>query len=439
LGQPIAHGRNTLVCLRIENLGKIWGATIDDWMPYRFVKDGAEVQKLPVSCDDYYVPDPGSTAFGLTTVSSINLDALDQTPAETGIFGAVDTVYSNADAMYLAGRGWMDSSFTYSLPDTPVDVSKTYLHKFDLATNPEHPTYAASGVVPGHVNNQFSIDEKDGVLRVTTTSTKASQSSWETSNNLFVLGTQGASLTPLGSIKGLAKGESIYSTRFVGNRGYVVTFRQVDPLFVIDLSVPTHPVVLSELKIPGFSEYMHPIDDGHLLTIGQDANQDGQVQGLALQLFDVTDATDPKLLHKYVFSGQDYGYSEAQYNHKAFTYYEPKKTLVFPFSAWQQNGMKSTLEVFSVDVAQGIHKTGAIDHSAFFANQQQPEPTDPCGYTPMIEVRRGLFIDDYVYSISYGGVIASPAAAPNTTSASVALPAPVISYPGGCGWGGFEG
>ncbi len=417
--------------LRFKNALAIYGSTISDWLPYRFEKSGGNVSLLAPSCGSYYVPTTGSTAYGLVQVESFALDNLAAPLVETSIVSAVDTVYSNADGLYLAARGWLDPQISWSLPVEAVDQSETFIHKFDLATNPAEPAYVATGSVPGHVKNQFSLDEKDGLLRIATTRQLASQTDWTTSNDVYVLGQNQAELVQVGAVTGLAPGEQIYSTRFVGDRGYVVTFRQVDPLFVIDLSAPATPTVLAELKIPGFSEYMHPMDENHLLTIGQDATNDGQVIGLALQVFDVTDPAAPALMHKYTFSGSESGYSEAQYNHKAFNWYAPKNLLAFPFSGWNPTTgqMKSSLELFDVTLAGGIQKRGSIDHTSFFA-------ADPYGYCNGyygVDVRRGVFIDDYVYAISYGGVTASDVSAPETPVANVALPQPAQPY-GYCGF-----
>jgi uncharacterized secreted protein with C-terminal beta-propeller domain len=171
---------------------------------------------------------------------------------------------------------------------------------------------------------------------------------------------------PVGELRGLAPGETIYSTRFLGDRGYMVTFRQVDPLFVFDLADPAEPTLLGELKIPGFSEYMHPLeDDLHLLTIGFDGTDDGQITGLALQIFDVTDPTDPKLSHKQVISEQWSGWSEALYNHKAFTLY--RDVLAIPFEGYDDvNGVYgSALRLFRVSSSEGITELGSIDHSPY--------------------------------------------------------------------------
>jgi uncharacterized secreted protein with C-terminal beta-propeller domain len=399
-----AEWKTAYAQLRVDNTFAISAATLDDFLPRRFEKDGANVSVAAPSCTDYYVPPAGSTTYGLTQVQSFDLASSDSALHQTYVVGHATTVYANADSMYLASEAYNDSLWaTYQLLPSPVVMEKTHLHKLDLATNPAKPDYVASGTVPGRVDSQFSLDEKDGMLRISTTATMASVDTWDTINNLFVLGQNGGKLTTVGSVTGLAPGEQIYSTRFVGDRGYVVTFRQVDPLFVFDLSNPAQPELKAELKIPGFSEYMHPLNGGtHLLTIGQDGTDTGQITSPALQIFDVQDATNPVLTHKLVLPD---GYSEALYNHKAFTFYEDM--LAIPFSSWGYDpdySMSSTLELFDIDVTAGITHRGSIDHTAFFGSIA---PTDPCYYAYPIEVRRGVFIGDNIYAISAGGVTAS--------------------------------
>ena len=165
----------------------------------------------------------------------------------------------------------------------------TAIHKFDISS-PTKTVYRGSGSVSGYLLSQWSLSEFGGVLRVVSTETPA----WwgegrESESYLTTLREQDGALSQVGRIGGLGKGERVYAVRFVGNTGYVVTFRQVDPLFVVDLAAPTAPKLLAALKIPGFSEYMHPLDDTHLLTIGRDASATGRTQALQLQIFDVTD------------------------------------------------------------------------------------------------------------------------------------------------------
>jgi len=236
-------------------------------------------------------------------------------------------------------------------------------------------------------------------------------------------------------------GEQIFSTRFVGDRAYVVTFRQRDPLMVVDTSDPEELTLLGELHIPGFSDYMHPIDGGHLLTIGRDADESGVQRGLLLQIFDVTDPTNPVLAHRFAYT-QD-GWSEANGNHKAFTFFQPREgspyegLLAFPFVNYAYStDFRSSLEVFDVSIAGGFTKLGSIDHTALvrqcFIDQNggvapiEGDYFDPyyCGNP---EVRRGMFVtgnehDEYVYSISGGGMLVNQLPELTVPLASVPLP-----------------
>ncbi|WP_437967410.1 beta-propeller domain-containing protein [Sorangium sp. So ce260] len=415
--------------LRAENAALIEEAPLSAWLPYRFEKQGETVTEIGASCADFYIPDAGTTSYGLTQIESIDLADLDEAPESTSIIGATDTVYSSHDALYVAARGWQEPASPEG--DEVVSADLTHLHKFDLVADPSQPRYVASGSVPGHILNQFSLDEHNGKLRVSTTATMWSATERTTSNSVFVLEAQGTELARIGAITDLAPGEQIRSTRFFGDRGYVVTFLQVDPLFVLDLSDPASPSVAGELKIPGFSEYMHPLDDGHLLAIGRDGDEEGRVTGLALQIFDVTNASAPALVHKETLEG-DYAYSEAEYNHKAFTYYGAQDVLAFPVVSYDREtgAVASTLELFNVDVEDGFQHLGAVDHSSFFS------ATSGCYYGSP-EVRRGVFIEDHVYSISFGGVIANALDDLTTPVASLPLPAPT-SWGYACG-GGVSG
>ncbi|MDC0679597.1 beta-propeller domain-containing protein [Sorangium atrum] len=403
--------------LRAENAAIIEDAPLSTWLPYRFEKQGEAVELLDASCSDFYVPEAGTTSYGLTQIESIDLADLAATPESTSIVGATDTVYASHDALYVAARSWDHQA---APGEVFVGTNVTHLHKFDLIADPSQPGYVASGSVSGHIINQFSLDEHDGKLRVSTTSQVSAEPRWTTSNNVFVLEAQGTDLAQIGAVTDLAPGETIQSTRFVGDRGYVVTFRRVDPLFVIDLANPASPSVAGELKIPGFSEYMHPLDDGHLLTIGRDGEEDGTVTGLALQIFDVTNASAPALLHKEALDGAKYMHSEAEYNHKAFTYYGELGVLAFPLVSFdgETGAMSSTLELFNVDIEDGFSRLGAVDHSGFFSSV-------PSGcYYGGAAVQRGLFIEDYVYSYSQGGVLVNALDDLETPVASLPLPTP---------------
>jgi uncharacterized secreted protein with C-terminal beta-propeller domain len=212
------------------------------------------------------------------------------------------------------------------------------------------------------------------------------------------------SLVRVGALDGLAPGEDIRSVRFDGDRGYVVTFKKTDPLFVLDLYQPAKPEVLGELKIPGFSTYMHRIDRDHLLSIGFDADDRGDFayfDGVILQLFDVRNPTRPKLVHKEKI-GTRGSSSEAATNHLAFNYFDEKGLLAFPMTVCEGggDGRRSTeltfggLLVYKVSIAGGFERLGGIDHGTRGVS---------CGTwwsNATSAVKRSIFMDDLVYSIA---------------------------------------
>jgi uncharacterized secreted protein with C-terminal beta-propeller domain len=178
------------------------------------------------------------------------------------------------------------------------------------------PRYVASGTVPGYLLGQFALDEYQGDLRVATT-LEAVRAPTEMQSRVSVLALRGDRLVGVGEVGGLGRGETIRAVRFIGPLGYVVTFRQTDPLYVVDLSRPESPAVAGELKLPGYSAYLHPIGDGLLLGLGQNADADGRQLGLQLSLFDVTDPAHPRRLDRVALPG---GYSDVEADHHAFTY-----------------------------------------------------------------------------------------------------------------------
>ncbi|MBX3229522.1 MAG: beta-propeller domain-containing protein [Labilithrix sp.] len=332
----------------------------------------------------------------------------------------------------------------------PYSQSNTHVHKFEFQSDAKFANYVASGTVRGTVKDQFSLDDKDGILRLAS----HEQRTYVTAdgryahadgsvipkgsppparpamvNHLFTLEQKGPWLETIGDGGDLAPNEQIYSVRFVEHRGYVVTFRQVDPLFVFDLSNPSKPNKLGELTIPGFSTYMHPLGSTHLLTIGRDASPEGRVQALQLKIFDVTDGANPRTAWELTYTGSEYGSSDAEHDHKAFTYFpqaDGTGYLALPFYSYGYDpndpygGMKSTLEIFHVNTASGIKKLGAIDASTLVKDRQNGY----CGgyYGP--SVRRGVFLDSTVYAISYGGIAAKDIKALDAPALTLPLSTP---------------
>ncbi|NUO49480.1 MAG: hypothetical protein HOV80_11555 [Polyangiaceae bacterium] len=406
--------------LRARNEIAIHSATLDELLPDHFIASTTGIEDAGFACEDVYVPTSGTTEFGTTQIHSLDLAALEAESPTTIVFGSTQTIYQNQDTLVLAAQSWsqhLSMGPVWDLSDEPVSLVGTHLHSFALTEGDGRPAYRASATVPGALSDQFALDEKDGVLRIATTEQIASRSDWgRTANAMFTLGDGDGGLSPLGEVRDLAPGESIYATRYVGDRAYVVTFRQVDPLFVFDLSNPSEPKLTAELKIPGFSEYMHPLNGGtHLLTIGVDGDEDGANGAIALQIFDVTDAAAPKLTHKFPLTDeQGWSWSEALYNHKAMTFYED--VLAFPVEGYTTSP-QSGLALFRIDPTNGITELGRISHTPYFNGGQS---YDYCYYG--YGVRRGVFIEDHVLSISEAAIVASPIETPSVTTAAIELP-----------------
>lgn len=399
---------------RADAIAAIRARSLDDWLPTALEGNAdAGLTALPVDCTGFHLPEPGLAEWGVMQIVGFDLAAADSPVSRTGVWGWAGEVYANADVMIIAQNDW---SVWWRRRHEPGEwvSDRTFLHQFEIgesgATN-----YEASGTVPGVIVDQFSLDQRDGVVRVTTTETAWTWSTrrrWQPpriTNRLYTMEPRDGVLRGMDRTGHLGEpDERIFSTRFIGDTAYVVTFRQVDPLYAIDVSNPEDIVVLGELKIPGFSTYMHPLGEAkdHLLTIGQDANpRTGEIRGLALQIFDVSDPTDPKQVHKHVFEDR-WGYSEALWEHKAFTYFDHLEMLAFPYVAWGNdwNDYRSSLELFDVSIEGGIVPRGSIDHTALLDPLCGDRAFDwECRYYGM-PIRRGVFIEDYIYSISYGGI-----------------------------------
>lgn len=261
-----------------------------------------------------------------------------------------------------------------------------YTTLYKLSVDKGSIEYVASGKVPGRIVNQFSLDEHEDNLRIATTvdarwSRYGQQS--ESYTNVYVLNDD---LQTIGELTELAPTERIYSTRFIQDRLYMVTFKQVDPFFVIDLSNPTKPKELGQLKIPGFSRYLHPYDENYLIGIGQDATELGRTTGLKISLFNVEDVENPVEVAKYV-TDERYASSSALYEHKAFLFSKEKNLLVIPAYSWGYDDTDRYNGAFVFDISpEGIELRGLIDHSTGDSYFQQ--------------VERSLYIDDLLYTKS---------------------------------------
>jgi hypothetical protein len=401
----------------------IRAAELDDWLPKgkRILPDGSETVLAP-DCTDFHRSN-APTRLGLATVVSLELDR--QTIDHTAVLGDVGEIYASKSSLYIASPHW------WWWPRAG-QTSHTYLHKFDI-TDPADAIYVASGGVDGYVLNQFAMDEHEGFLRVATT-----VDSWvedddfgpwgrnETTNRVSVLSERSGALKVIGKTSDVAKGERIQSARFMGDRGYLVTFEQIDPLFTLDLSQPEQPRIVGELKIPGFSSYLHPLDENHLLAIGVDLPEprDGRVdwmqRRMKLTIFDVSDFARPVVKHETTV-GTAYGWSEAAFEHKAFNYFPERGVLAIPFSDWDPvaadywDSFVSDLRIFTIDVDRGIVPNGSIDMSDLYREYRY----DQWSWFWSPSVRRSVMADDFAYAISDAGIRAAKIGATNVPLATV--------------------
>lgn len=268
---------------------------------------------------------------------------------------------------------------------TPVEPpEETEIHRFDI-TAPGAPRYVASGRVPGRLLNQYSLSEHEGHLRVATTSTSGQTSS----SAVYVL--KADTLNKVGEIGGLGDGERIYSVRFIGPVGYVVTFKQVDPLYTLDLRDPATPRKTGELKITGYSAYLHPAGDGRLIGVGQEASEEGRRLGTQVSLFDVGDPANPRRLSQ-MFQ-KDSG-TEAEWDPHAFLYWAKTGMAVLPLTSWSgsEQGGAAAL-VLTVDDS-AVTRAGTVTHPAPKAKGN----SRLIAYDPGI--RRSAVIGDSLWTVS---------------------------------------
>jgi inhibitor of cysteine peptidase len=274
-----------------------------------------------IAATSIYYTDMQDTYFSYTTFSGVNMMDDSQTPTDmTILMGGTSNMYVSTGNMYL------------TFPDTSGESTEIYR----VTINGANLSFDAKGVVPGYILNQYSMDEYNSYFRVATTVSTGSWVNRDQHNNLYVLN---MNLDTVGKIENLAQGEQIYSARFTGDKAYLVTFKQTDPFFVLDLKDPTAPTVAGELQIPGYSSYLHPYDENHIIGIGKENNT------VKLSLFDVSDMKNPTEMAKYVIGeNADYSDSIALYEPKAFLFDLQKQLLVIPASVTNYGYIAPTQE-----------------------------------------------------------------------------------------------
>lgn len=336
-------------------------------------------------CSGIYYMEPINTPNFLI-LASISLDAPDFNVQKEIILGASNTIYGSLNNIYVAN----------SFYDAPGSYDKTHIYKFSVKNG--KIKFQGVGEVQGIPLNQFAMDEKDEYFRIVT----QTHGSYKPATNVYVLN---ANLSIVGKIENLAVSEKLYSTRFFNNRLYMVTFKRIDPLFVVDLSDARTPKVLGELKIPGFSEYLHPYDENHIIGFGKDTTETpkewatpGDIKGLKLALFDVSDPIHPeqKFVETIGDSGSD---SEVLRNHKAFLFDKEKELLVFPAYVVEKGSVVKTFSgayVYNLNLKDGFVLKGKISHY-----EENEIPQDRYYYhIKGFTIRRSLYIDNFLYTIS---------------------------------------
>jgi len=354
--------------------------------------DGVNVTLRPSDIGYFNDGSYGTTLLTVAAVATHNPAGFGH---ESFLISGAQTLYVSLTDLYVTSTAWRSWS----------SETETWIYRLGIEGG--NVTYEAHGAVAGWILNQFSMDEHEGNLRVAVTNNAPERA---TSTAVYVLD---GTLAVIGKIEGIAVGEQIFSARFLGDRGYIVTFRRIDPLFVLDLSDPTAPTILGELEIPGVSTYLHPYDETHLIGVGSASCDDPTntwLNCVKLALFDVSDATAPTLVDEYIVATEGGSYSEAQWDHKAFFFsrdLNPDR-LVIPVQTWSwaevtTNDTERTefyysgwsgAYVFEVDVT-GFALQGEITHTPENTTQQ-----DPWYYGP--QVRRSLYIGDDLYTVSDG-------------------------------------
>ncbi|MFZ7137151.1 MAG: beta-propeller domain-containing protein [archaeon] len=364
-------------------------------------------QTETIEATEIYFYNNSDTSYTFTTLVAVNIQNDAQEPTyETVLLGGTSGLYVSTGSIYMTfpEYNWQEDEGT---------KTKIYKAKIDQ----EKITFIAEGEVPGYVLNQFSMDEYNGYFRVATTvnnnnwRTFAAENEPSTKNNVYVLD---SNLNVVGSLEDLAPGEQIYSARFMGNRAYVVTFRNVDPLFVIDLSLPTAPTVLGQLKVTGYSGYLHPYDENHIIGIGKETDYDSEedfawYQGVKISMFDVSDVSNPREVAKYEIGDRGTN-SPILSDHKSLLFDKEKNLLVIPVlvAELDENDYEGEIPdwtygefvwqgayVFDISPA-GINLRGQITHMDDNTDLLKSGYRFYSGYS----VQRSLYIENVLYTIS---------------------------------------
>jgi uncharacterized secreted protein with C-terminal beta-propeller domain len=362
----------------------------------------SEEIKIEVEASNVYYSNSSDSFYTFTNIVSFNIQNVDEMISyETFLIGMASHFYVSTNNIYIVSSRYLEID--------SEQLSGSIVHKISVQNG--EITYLTDGFIPGWILNQFSMDEYNGFFRIATTSGYTSQRGLSSMNNVYILD---ANMIIVGRVEGIAPGEDLYSARFVNDKCYLVTFKKVDPLFVIDLSDSENPSILGKLKIPGYSDYLHPYDETHLIGIGKETIEADEgdfawYQGLKISLFDVSDVSKPKELSKYEIGdrGTD---SQALRDHKAFLFSRSNNLLVLPVlvakidpdmyageipsNAYGEYVFQGAY-VLDISLEEDISVIGRITHL-------DNDDLLKSGYyfESKYAVKRALFINDILYTIS---------------------------------------
>lgn len=394
--QPTAFEQADLDAAKAKNVEIVRASKGSDWLPRMAMQDGASGDPRRsdlVGCDDIGFPARFS-GMSLLTVLTIDpakgLAPIDRDAAVTD----GETIYASSRALYVATPRWWDPE-DQKQNRAPRGVT-TALHKFEI--DGPTTTYRAAGEVPGFPLSQFAMSEQSGVLRVATTTAPP----WwgdgerdETQSYVTTLRETSGALVKVGQVGGLGRGERIYAVRFMGDTGYVVTFRQVDPLYTVDLSNPAAPRVAGELKITGYSAYLHPVGDGLLLGVGQEATPEGRRAGAQVSLFDVSDPARPTRVAQKLLGP---AWTNAEWDHHAFLYWPKTGLTMLPIVTEEIDNAKKTYSWTAKAVGLKVG-TRSITSAGEIVHPEVTYGPDP--------ITRSVVVGGTVYTLSDHGLGAS--------------------------------
>ncbi|HUR48902.1 MAG TPA: beta-propeller domain-containing protein [Acidimicrobiales bacterium] len=354
---PNSDDPEDLQAAAAHNRSVIEDSTLDTWLP-GYVLGGPQGENTGegalVDCTDVHSP-PIFSGLGTLSVVTVDIAGGSEPTSSASVVASGDTVYASTSRLFVStGRWGWEADALDTGPTTEV-------HGFDISV-PTATEYVGSGSAPGYILNQFALSEFAGHLRIATTS----QPPWRepgtpipSDNGVHVFAEQGGSLVEVGRVRGLGEGERITAVRFFGDLGAVVTFERIDPLFLLDLSNPAAPRVTGELKVPGFSSYLHRVAPDRLLGVGSSATDEGMVTGAQVSLFDISNRSAPRLVDSVDFPN---GFSTVEYDHHAFLHWPATGLAVIPLYEFSETS-PGFIGAVGLDVATGgLGEVGRATH-----------------------------------------------------------------------------